>query len=313
MVNIHPVELISFFWGDNMMKTLFEGRNGLTVDALEIMKGAIDIHVHIGPDPNRRRRVTAYEAAIQAKEAGLRGIVLKSHYYITTPLTYIVHQLVPGIELYGGLALDFEVGGLNPSAVEMAGKIHTKMVWMPTFSSQCDVQKRNIEEKGITILDPSGNILPVVTEILELIKKYDMTLATGHLSTREIFALLEEVRKVGVERTIITHPLSISFGCRASLEEQKKMISERVWIEHCFIATMPTSDRVDPQRIADAIRAVGAERCILSTDFGQIFNPPPVEGMRMYIETMLRCGITEDEMIAMVRVNPARALGLPVK
>jgi hypothetical protein len=282
------------------------------MDALEIMKGAIDIHIHIGPDPNRRRRVTAHEAAIQAKDAGMRGIVLKSHDYITTPVTYVIQPLVPGVELYGGLSLDLEVGGLNPSTVEMAGKIHTKMVWMPTFSSQGDMQKSKIGGKGITILDERGKLLPVVTEILELIKKYDMTLSTGHLSTPEIFVLLEEVRRVGVERTIITHPLSESVGCRASVEEQKKMIGERVWIEHCFIATMPTSDRIDPQRIAEAIRAVGAERCILSTDFGQIFNPPPVEGMRMYIETMLRCGILEDEIITMVRKNPARALGLPV-
>jgi hypothetical protein len=58
--------------------------------------------------------------------------------------------------------------------------------------------------------------------------------------------------------------------------------------------------------------AVRAERCIMSTDFAQIFNPPPVEGMRMYIATMLRCGILEDEIITRVRKNPARALGLPV-
>jgi len=282
------------------------------METAEIIKGAIDIHIHIGPDPIRRRRLTAYEAAMQAREAGMRGIVLKSHYYITTPVTYIVQQLVPGIELYGGIALDPEVGGLNPAAVEMAGKIGTKMVWMPTFSSKCDLEKQKIQGQGITILHQSSRILPVVVEILELIRKYDMTLATGHLSTPEIFVLLEEAQRVGVKRTIITHPLSVSFGCRASIDEQKRMIREEVFIEHCFIATMPTSDRIDPQKIAEAIRAVGPEHCIMSTDFGQIFNPVPVEGMRMYIETMLRCGITEDEIITMVRKNPAKALGLPV-
>lgn len=282
------------------------------MDTFELIKGAIDTHIHIGPDPHRRRRVTAYEAALQAKEAGMRGIVLKSHDYITTPVTYIIRQLVPGIELFGGIALDIEVGGLNPAAVEMAGKIHTKMVWMPTFSSMSDMQKHKIEGKGISILDQDGKVLPVVTEILQLVKKYDMTVATGHISTAEIFALLAEIRRVGVERTIITHPLSVSFGCRASVEEQREMIGQGVFIEHCFIATMPTSDRVDPQRIADAIRAVGPEHCIMSTDFGQIYNPPPVEGMRMYVETMLRCGIKEEEIVTMVRKNPARALGLPV-
>lgn len=283
------------------------------MDARQLMKGAIDIHLHIGPDPNRRRLVTAYEAAIQAKEAGMRGIVLKSHDYITTPVTYLLQQLVSGIELYGGLSLDLEVGGLNPHAVEMAGKIHTRMVWMPTFSSDWNLRLHKGEGKGITLLDPTGRILPVVTEVLELIKTYDMTLATGHISTGEIFALLEEARRVGVKRTIITHPLSFSFGSRASLDEQKRMVSEEVYIEHCFIAAMPTSDRLDPQVIADAMRAVGPEHCIMSTDFGQIFNPLPVEGMRMYIETMLRCGITEEEIITMVRKNPAQALGLPVE
>ena len=282
------------------------------MDAFQLMKGAIDIHIHIGPDPNRRRRVTAYEAAIQAKEAGMRGIVLKSHDYITSPVTYLLQQMVSGVELYGGLSLDFEVGGLNPHAVEMAGKIHTRMVWMPTFSSAWNMRMHKGEGKGITILDPAGSVLPVVTEILELIRKHDMTLATGHLSTGEIFALLGEARRVGVKRTIITHPLSSSFGCGASLEEQKRMVGEGIFIEHCFIATMPTSDRMDPQKIVDAVRAVGPEHCIMSTDFGQIFNPLPVEGMRMYIETMLRYGITEEEIAVMVRENPAKALGLPV-
>ena len=52
------------------------------MDAPDLMKGSIDIHIHIGPDPLRRRRVTAYEAAIQARDAGMRGIILKSHHYI---------------------------------------------------------------------------------------------------------------------------------------------------------------------------------------------------------------------------------------
>lgn len=280
------------------------------MDILEPMKDAIDIHIHIGPDPNRRRRVNGYEAAIQAREAGMRAIVLKSHEYITTPLAYTIQKLVPEIEVYGGITLDFEVGGLNPAAVEAAGKLKSKIVWMPTFSSWNDMEKRKVNGKGITILDQTGKILPVVREILELIKHYGMTLSTGHLSTREIFSLLDEAESVGINRIIVTHPLSISVGPTASIDEQQRMIREGVFIEHCFIATMPTSDRLDPQKIAQAIRAIGPEHCIMSTDFGQIFNPPPVEGMRMFIETMLRYDITEDEIVTMVRKNPAKVLGL---
>jgi len=281
------------------------------MDAWELMKDAIDIHIHIPPDPNRRRRLNPYDVVTQAKEAGMRGVVIKSHDYMTTPVAYTLQTLIEDIEIFGGLALDFELGGLNPYAVEAAGKMNTTIIWMPTFSSKNDMQKKGIEGKGITILDETGTILPVVTEILEIIKQYDMTLATGHLSTREIFALLDEAGRLGVSRTIVTHPMSQSLGATASVEDQKKMIREGVFLEHCFIATMPTNDRLEPQKLAEAIRTVGPEHCIMSTDFGQIFNPTPVEGMRMYIETMLNCGITEDEIIMMVRKNPAKALGLP--
>lgn len=281
------------------------------MDAWELMKDAIDIHVHIPPDPNRKRRLNAYDVAMQAKEAGMRGVVIKSHDYITTPVAYTLSYLIEGIEIYGGLALDFEVGGLNPAAVEAAGKMQTHIVWMPTFSSRNDIKKHGREGEGIYILDQSGAVLPVVTDILQLIRKYDMTLATGHLSTPEILALLEEAKRVGVPRTIITHPMSLGFGPTASIDEQKSMVREGVFIEHCLIATMPTSDHLEPKKIAQAIREVGPEYCILSTDFGQIVNPPPVEGMRMFIEIMLSYGITEDEIVTMIKINPARALGLP--
>jgi len=282
------------------------------MNTMELMKGAIDIHIHIGPDPNRPRRVNGYEAAVQAKEVGMRGVVFKSHDYNTTPLAYTVQKLVSGIELYGGVCLDVEVGGLNPAAVEAAGKLGSKIIWMPTFSSKNDMEKKNLPGQGITILDQNGQILPVVREILELIKHYGMTLATGHLSTREIFELLKCTDSVGLERVVITHPLSIGVGPTASIEEQRQMMRKGVFFEHCFTATMPNSDRLDPGKIAEAVRAIGAEHCILSTDFGQIFNPPPAEGMRMYIETMRRFEITDDEIILMIRTNPAKALGLPV-
>ncbi|NQU15944.1 MAG: hypothetical protein HQ561_17455 [Desulfobacteraceae bacterium] len=280
------------------------------MEATELMKGAIDIHIHIGPDPNQRRRVNGYEAAVQAKEADMRGVVFKSHDYNTTPVAYTVRQLVPGIEIFGGVSLDFEVGGLNPHAVEAAGKLGAKIVWMPTFSSKNDMAKRRIKDKGITILDENGNVLPVVRDILALIKQYDMVLSTGHLSKQEIVALLREAEKNKIERILITHPLSIRVGPTLSIDEQRQMMGPGIYFEHCFISCMPSSDRLDPQAIADAVRAVGPEHCILSTDFGQITNPPPVEGMRMYIETLLRFGVTRDEIVTMVKTNPSTVLGL---
>jgi imidazolonepropionase-like amidohydrolase len=279
----------------------------------ELLKDSLDLHIHVGPDPRHNRRVTAYEAAMQARDAGMRGIVLKSHHYVTTPVTTLIGDLVTGIEVYGSLVLNTDIGGLNPVMVELAGKIGTKMVWMPTLTSRCELEKRGIKGKGIFILDEAGSLLPVVIEILELIKRYDMTLATGHISVPEVFALLAAARSIGLPRTVVTHPLSYSFGCGATIEEQKRMAGTGVFIEHCINCTMPANDRIDPKTMVAAIRTVGAENCIMSTDFGQPYHPTPVEGMRMFVAMMLHLGLTEEEIICMVRTNPAKALGLQTR
>jgi predicted metal-dependent TIM-barrel fold hydrolase len=73
---------------------------------------------------------------------------------------------------------------------------------------------------------------------------------------------------------------------------------------------MPTTFRADPKMIVDSIRATGAERCIMSSDFGQYFHPPAPEGLRLFASTLLRNGVSEKEIETMVKTNPAKLLGL---
>ncbi len=268
------------------------------------------MHCHPGPDYLQERRVDALQAARQAHEAGMRAIVIKSHVYPTTPLAYIVNQIVPDITVFGSISMDFEVGGLNTHALEASAKLGAKVVWMPTFSSANDKKKRGLPEPGITILDEKGKLLPVVAEILDIVKSYQMVLATGHVSAPESFALVDEARKKGVSKIVVTHPLLETVGAHLSLEEQQQMAEKGAFIEHCFSITLPLSMRLDPMKIVEAVRKVGAERCIMSTDLGQAHNPAPAEGMRMGIATMLRCGLTEKEVELLVKVNPAKLLDL---
>ncbi len=270
----------------------------------QLLRGSIDRHIHFGPDFQQERVVDALQGARLAQEAGMRAIVLKSHVYPTAPLAYIVSQVVPGINVLGSISLDFEVGGLNTHALEASAKLGAKVVWMPTFSSAKDMKKKGLPGPGITILDEEGKLLPVVAEILDIIKSYRMVLATGHLSDVEIFALVDEATKKRVPKIVITHPTTY-----LSLEEQRRMAEKGAFIEHCFGITMPLS-RIDPMRIVEAVRAVGAERCIMSTDFGQTHNPTPAEGMRVGIAVMLKCGLTEKEIELLIKVNPAKLLDL---
>jgi len=275
-----------------------------------IVQGSIDMHVHHAPDAHIRRRVDALQAALQAEEMGMRAIVLKNHDYSTAPLAHIVNQYVNNLTAFGSISLDFAVGGLNPSAVETAALLGAKVVWMPTFSSANDREKLGFIGEGIRILDEKGKIVPAVQEILDIVKSHDIVLATGHVSATEAFALVDEAKRKGVTKIVATHPLETRIGAALSIEEQQRMADKGAFIEHCFLCTLPLSDRLDPMIIVEAVKAVGAERCILTTDLGQDWNPPPAEGMRMMVATLLRCKLSIEEIELMVKVNPARLLGL---
>jgi hypothetical protein len=145
--------------------------------------------------------------------------------------------------------------------------------------------------------------------LLEIIKSYRLVLATGHVSSAETFALVDRARQQGIEKIVVTHPLFELLGCHLSIDEQCQIVEKGAFIEHCFVDTLPLF-RLDPQVMVKAVKAVGAEHCILSTDMGQSYSPTPVEGMRIAIATMLRCGLSEREIELMIKVNPSRFLDL---
>ncbi|MBI2856816.1 MAG: cytosolic protein, partial [Chloroflexi bacterium] len=251
-----------------------------------LVRGSVDMHVHHGPDVHIPRCVDAAQAALQADKAGMRAIVLKSHDYPTTPLAQVVNRRVHQLTVFGSLTLDYSVGGLNPQAVETSALLGARVLWMPTFSSANDREKLGFRGEGIRIVDGEGQVLPVVRQILDIIKKHDMVLATGHVSAPEAFALVDEARRTGLTRIVVTHPLGQRTGATLGLDEQRRMADKGVFIEHCFGCTLPLGGRLEPVKIVEAVRAVGAEHCILSTDLGQDWNPPPAEGMRMMIGTL---------------------------
>jgi hypothetical protein len=276
----------------------------------DLLTGSIDMHIHAGPDPRVERRVDAWKAAAQARDAGMRAIVLKSHEYPTAPLASIINQNFLKELVIGSITLNHEVGGLNPYAVEASARMGARVVWMPTNSSVPDACNRQSPEKGIALIDNHGELLSQVKEILSIIQKYQLVLATGHISKTEIFLLIEEAQKTGIRKIIITHPFTPNTGAHLTIDEQVLLAQKGAFIEHTFNATTPLRGRLDPAIMVNAMRAVGAEHCIFSTDFGQDFNPAPAEGMRAMIATLLSCGCTKSELELMVKINPARLLGL---
>jgi hypothetical protein len=124
------------------------------------------------------------EAARQAQQAGMKAIVLKSHNYTAAAVAIIVNQLVPGIQVFGSVCLDYEIVGINFHALMNSAQLGAKVVWMPTFSSTNSINKMRalglpLEGEGLSIIDAAGKLVPEMERILSLTKKYNMVLATS--------------------------------------------------------------------------------------------------------------------------------------
>jgi len=245
----------------------------------------------------------------------MRAIVLKSRTY-TAAVSIIVNQLVLGIEVIGSICLDYEIGGLNFHALENAARLGAKVVWMPTFSAVNSINRMralglSLEGEGISILDRAGKLVPEMQKILELIKNYDMVLATGHISPQEIIILFEEAQKTGIRKFWVTHPTDKGFAEEIlSIDELQQLARNRAFIELTLVGMLPNEFGHDPTQITQVIKSIGPQHCIISTDLGQPQNPLLVEGIRLFINMLLHHGLTQEEIELMAKVNPAKLLDL---
>jgi hypothetical protein len=292
--------------------------------AWESIRGAYDLQVHVAPDIIARR-IDDLGLAREFLSHGLKGFVLKSHYMSTAERAKVVTAAVPGIAAYGAITLNHSVGGLNPVAVDIAGRSGAKIVWFPTVDAENETAglptggnkklpfwaeiQREISAMGIspprmTVLDENGKISSATRSCIELIAKHDMILATGHLGRHEIFPLVKTAREMKVRKVLVTHAEFPSQNLSA--EEQVELANLGAFIEHCF-TTMHTG-KAPWQGVIDSIRAVGPERCLLSTDLGQTINPPVAEGFALFAETLIDGGFPVEEIRRMAVTNSAGLL-----
>ena len=276
------------------------------------LKGIVDIHVHGDPD-SMPRKIDVLEAARLAREEGMRALVLKNHYAPTAQLAYVVNRAVPGIEVYGAIVLNRSVGGINAEAVAQAAAFkggYLRVVWMPTFDSEHQVRSSK-ESRPFVPVARNGRLLPEVLDVLRVIAKEKLALATGHSSPAESLMLIREARKLGITRIVVTHPLrSVE---NMSIPEMQEAAKLDALLEFCgkqVLPTEPVETRTSLEDFVKAIRAVGPEHCILSGDLGQPVNPVHTEGWKMFLGMLRKAGITESEIDVMARRNPARLVGL---
>ena len=278
--------------------------NGHSSQVDEILKGSFDLHVHAGPDPGQERRMDALDTGRYAHEAEMAGFVLKSHAYPTAPLAHVLNRVYPGLTAAGSIVLNAEIGGLNPDAVQAAARLGAKVVWMPTLSADHYMAARD-RGPAITLTDESGKLRPEVHSVLDIAGSSDMVVASGHVSPAEALVLFRAANDRGVHRLVATHASEV-----AGIDEMREMIALGALIEYTFVSCMPSVNKSTPQELAAAVRTLGVEHCVVTSDFGQWANPPPAEGFRMAIASLLQAGLTPAEVSTLVKANPLRLLGI---
>lgn len=290
--------------------------------ARDLLKGTMDLHVHVAPDIVPRL-LDDLALARAARDAGMAAIVLKSHHMLTADRAQIAQTLFPELRIFGGLALNLPAcGGLNSEAVKVAIRMGAKIVWLPTLSAANHIQKTKTRVTGnlgvmsqgfkpqpVPVVDGDGVVTPELVEILRLIAEADIILATGHLSVAEIKAVVDAAVATGVRKILVNHPELWLIGM--SIEDQRELAARGAVMEMCIRSvTAPGHGETSPKLIAERIKAVGAAHVVMATDFGQVDSPPAPEGMRWYIAQMLECGISPENVELMTKVNPARLVGL---
>jgi hypothetical protein len=291
--------------------------------ARALVSGAYDTHVHVAPDV-MERRIDDLDLARRCADVGLAGFVLKSHYVPTAERAAVVRKAVPPVDALGAVTLNASVGGMNPVAVEIAGRQGARTVWMPTVDSgnqrrtstsdlpgakpamwraiQADLHAQGIVPAVVEVVDDEGQVLDAVRQVLRAVARHDLVLATGHLNGSEILAVVRAAAQEGVRRIVVTHPEFTSQ--RLPLAQQRELAQAGALLERCF--TTPYTGKVSWDDMFANIRAVGPQHSILSSDLGQPFNPPVEDGLALFADRLLEAGFSEDEVHVMAVVNSRR-------
>ncbi len=294
--------------------------------AQNILKNAIDMHIHCAPDTGPRYG-DSVEIAKIAKDAGMRGIVVKDHLTQTVHKAALTNELVPGFSCFGAAALNHPAGGISPRAAAYFTTLGAKVIWLPTMDSEFTWLKagqghydaiyatRNaygMDYPKMTLLSGGmyeGVLREEVKKVVDVVAKAGVVLESGHHSPEETLALMEYVRSIGFRRAVVTH-------VNAFLEEFTPKILERLValggiLEISNGVLVPLHGRQDPREVVRIIRQVGPENIVLVSDGGQLENPSPAEALQAFCRILIKEGVSEGEIKTMIVDNPTRLLNLP--
>jgi len=277
------------------------------------LKGAIDFRVHSSPE-SYPRSIDADDVARLAKENGMSALVLANHNESTAALAYMVRKAVPGIEIFGGIMLNESVGGLNIEAVKRMTMMkggYGRIVWFPTSSAENFLTYFHMTGPGVPV-EKDGHLVQAALDMIGFIaQNHQLVLATGHLSAEEASLVVHEAHQRGVTRIVVTNPLGIF--TRMTMPAMRQAVGEGAYLEFIYNSVIGDKPQNSIKEYAEGIRQIGAEHCIIATDFGAVdvpYLPFHPQALLEFMEALREQGISVADINLMVKTNPARLLGL---
>jgi hypothetical protein len=288
-----------------------------------LLQGAIDPHVHSGPSI-APRSLDHVDLLRQASAAGFAAVVTKDHDYSSVMTTALIRKNFPELKtrIYASIVLNNVIGGFNPYAVEHTAAMGGKIVWLPTLAAENHLRWQAQANRthpattdkirpavGIPVLEADKTVRDDVKEVLDVVARNDMVLASGHLHISETWIVLEEAKRRGVKRFVLTHPEEI---VDASMNDVKGMAAMGAFVEHslCMFIEGSKFKIATGEDLRRYIEAAGVDQTIFCSDLGQTGNMSPLEGFRAGIKLCIDLGYDDEQIRKMVSLNAARALGI---
>lgn len=295
------------------------------MNSFELVKGVIDMHCHGYPEISldyKNTRDDDDDMIRQCIEMGMRGVVIKANVFAALRECYYLQKMFPDFLVMPSITLNTPSGGVDPLSVELALKLGAKIIHMPTWSSANDMRVGNfaprirafsehadslVEENGIRALNADGTLQENIRKIIDLAKKYDVALFTGHFGTDEVKKIIEYAHEIDYKKVVWCHPTVLGAG----VEDMKWAISMGAHVEFIFVAQLPAYTFEKPQDVANLINELGAENVVLSSDHYDEYSPSTAEMNRLWIATLQHYGITDEQIRTMMVETPAKLLNLP--
>lgn len=286
----------------------------------ELLVGAWDVHVHVAPSLFPRWG-DGWDLAEASRAARMGGVVLKAHHGSTVEVAATIDRHFEGLTVLGGVVLNQFVGGIHPLVVEQTMALGGRIVWMPTihaahhgaamgrlgaFSFQGE-PLAHTPTTGLSVLGPSGQILPTVREILALLDGTNVVLGTGHLAPVEILelrrAIVDDGRRI---RLLVNHVLFTVPSL--STAELEALSGSDVYFELCDFSCSPMTNATTAAKVASYLSVLPNARWVMASDSGQRDNAHSPEALMRLCTALTREGVGQELLERMLKTHPAELM-----